>query len=442
MRAGPRRRPGLRLYGREIRVDNYYLGGALKVSLTDDPAIGRRYCVFINERAFHTSEQTARLLQAIAAESDLQAIAARFNEGRAEPLSTQAVRAVITGQLLPAGLVSTSPAAPPPPRRRSGRAYLFLSGRLLDAATVTRLSRPLLVLLSARLAPLLLLLCGALAVAWLCDVRGLRSAAVPGLFGLGLDDSLLLYGSLFASFLLHEFGHAAAARKYAAEPAEIGFGLYLIFPVLFCDVTDAWRLARPQRIVINLAGAYFQLIATALLVLAQALTGSAALGLAVAANLVSIAITLNPFLRFDGYWVYSDYFRLPNLRETSGRYLSGLLRRVLALPPGASEPIDATLALKCYAAGSLLFFSAFALFAGPAALHLLARLPQLVAAGAARLQQDHSLAGIATLLASGFSLLVYVTGCVLTLFLVGKTLLRGLAVLHGAWRVQREARAP
>ena len=425
-------------------MEHYYLTGALKIAPSDHPDAGREFCVCLGERAFHASASTAQLLEAIAAGPDLEGIVSRFNRHRTVALGADAVSGIIAGQLLAAGLVATTPtatvAAAPP--RIGSRAYLFVAGRLFGTATVTRLSQPLIALLSGKVAAVVIAACLAVVALWLGDFRGLRSAAVPGLFGLSLGESALLYGSIFAAFLLHELGHAAAARKYSAEPTEIGIGLYLIFPVLFCNVTDAWRLPRRQRIVINLAGAYFQLIATAVLILAQAVFGGAALGLAVVANLVSIAITLNPFLRFDGYWVYSDYFHLPNLREASARYLAGRLRSWLGLAamPAPAPLAPPTPALKWYAAGTVIGFTVFALLAGPVAIQLLIGLPHAVALGVAKLQQDHTMSGVAVVLSSAVSTLVYVAGCLLTLAFAARALWRGIAALYGAWAGRRAAR--
>lgn len=422
-------------------MELYYLSGALKLAPGDHPDPGRQFCVCIGERVFHASAATARLLEAIDAGADLGGIVARVNAGRHEALSVDAVRSVIADQLLPAGLVATTPVgtavAKPRVRRRT---YLFLSCRLFGKSLVTRLSRPLIPLLSGPVAAMVVTACLVVVAAWLADIHGVRSGAVPGLFGLSPGESALLYGSVFAAFLLHELGHAAAARKYGAEPTEIGIGLYLIFPVLFCNVTDAWRLPRGPRIVINLAGAYFQLIATALLILAQAAFGSAALGLAIVVNLVSILVTLNPFLRFDGYWVYSDYFNLPNLRETASRYLADRVRGLLGIAPDGAAAVTPSRALRWYAAGTLLMFGGFALIAGPVAVQLPAGLPQALALGVAKLQQDHSLSSVAIVMSSALGVLVYVAGCLLTLGLVARALWRGAIVLRQVW--QQRAMSP
>ncbi len=45
----------------------------------------------------------------------------------------------------------------------------------------------------------------------------------------------------------HEFGHAAALVRHGGKKPEIGVGVYVIFPVMHTDVSEAWRLSRKKR---------------------------------------------------------------------------------------------------------------------------------------------------------------------------------------------------
>lgn len=58
----------------------------------------------------------------------------------------------------------------------------------------------------------------------------------------------------------HEFGHAAALVRHGGKKPEIGVGVYVIFPVMHTDVSEAWRLSRKKRIQIDVSGIYFQLL--------------------------------------------------------------------------------------------------------------------------------------------------------------------------------------
>ncbi|MGA7316024.1 MAG: hypothetical protein WBX22_18865 [Silvibacterium sp.] len=128
-------------------------------------------------------------------------------------------------------------------------------------------------------------------------------------------DGSFFYVLLFSTFsmLFHELGHASACRHFGVRHGGIGAGLYLCFPVLYADVSDAWSLPRLQRAVVDIGGMYFQAIYAAILMAAAFLNSeSYLLWAAVIVNL-SCFSNLSPFLRRDGYWLISDLAGIPNL---------------------------------------------------------------------------------------------------------------------------------
>ena len=143
---------------------------------------------------------------------------------------------------------------------------------------------------------------------------------------------------LFLSVLLHELGHLSACRYFLCPHGGIRFGLYLIFPVLYADVTPAWRLHRKARVVVDLGGVYFQLLLTLPLFCLYRETLNP-LWLFLFMELDGLILfAMNPFLRFDGYWVCSDLLGVANLRSRSRRMSRALLQRVSGprpSPPGS-----------------------------------------------------------------------------------------------------------
>lgn len=122
---------------------------------------------------------------------------------------------------------------------------------------------------------------------------------------------------MLCSSLFHEIGHAAACKYFRLKYGGIGFGLYLNFPVLYTDVTEVWKLDRWKRCVVNLSGVYFQcLFLLILLILFLMTQGDMARYLVLTVNL-GFLLTLNPFFKFDGYWLASDLLGVPNLRKRS-----------------------------------------------------------------------------------------------------------------------------
>lgn len=126
----------------------------------------------------------------------------------------------------------------------------------------------------------------------------------------------LAFFTLFST-ILHELGHASACKYYGVKHGGIGFGLYLNFPLLYTDVTEAWKLDRNQRNIVNIAGVYFQLYLLVLLVLVFLFTGDSFTGYLILAMNLGFIMTLNPFFKFDGYWIVSDLLGIPNLRKQS-----------------------------------------------------------------------------------------------------------------------------
>lgn len=133
-----------------------------------------------------------------------------------------------------------------------------------------------------------------------------------------------LYLSIFFASIFHEFGHASAAKKFGIQPGEIGFGFFFIFPVFYSNVTKIWTLDKIKRVVVNLAGIYYQLVFA--MIVCVVVRDPNFIVLFLKANLAIIIFSLLPFLKNDGYWVLSDYFNLKDLYRRSYTYLIELWR--------------------------------------------------------------------------------------------------------------------
>lgn len=119
---------------------------------------------------------------------------------------------------------------------------------------------------------------------------------------------------------IHELGHGLVAKRQGCRVPTMGVAFMLLMPVLYTDTTDAWRLAdRRGRLMIGLAGvmaeAVVAVIALAFFVfLPDGAARDFALIAALISIVVSIGINLNPFMRFDGYFVLMDAVGLDNLQ--------------------------------------------------------------------------------------------------------------------------------
>lgn len=184
------------------------------------------------------------------------------------------------------------------------------------------------------------------------------------------------YGLLLVSVLIHEFGHASACAYYGARPSDIGATLYLIYPALYSDVSAAWKLTRGQRVVVDLAGSYFQFMVGTFYMVCYALTGSQCYRVGYLMILGSLVFSLNPVFRFDGYWVVADALGVTNLGRQPGRVLGYLVKRLRGKPADPlpwSAKITSTLAV--YSVLSFTVWGVFLWMMGPRIWRMVSVLP-------------------------------------------------------------------
>ncbi|MBC6996630.1 hypothetical protein QWY85_09060 [Neolewinella lacunae] len=197
------------------------------------------------------------------------------------------------------------------PQTRQRSSYIHFKLKLMGGNVLDKITMPLAKLFTPSAAITLSLISLALTAFYYLLVE--RPTV-----SLTFNELISAYLILFAVFFIHELGHAAATKYFGMKPHEISFGFYLIFPVFFADVSEAWSLNKYKRIVINLGGVYFQLIINAILIsLALAYPTSSVFTTLIYTNVAVILYSLIPFLRYDGYWIYSDLFNIPNLMGKS-----------------------------------------------------------------------------------------------------------------------------
>lgn len=141
----------------------------------------------------------------------------------------------------------------------------------------------------------------------------------------GVDSIIISYLLLFGIIFLHELGHAGAACKLGIKPRNIGLGFYTILPVMYTDLTDAWRLDKWSKIKINLGGIFHQLlISIILLLLVVNIPDSYIKEQLIKILLINktiVFINLFPLMKFDGYWILSDFTGISNLLGESNKWL-------------------------------------------------------------------------------------------------------------------------
>ncbi|UPG89735.1 hypothetical protein L2Y96_20465 [Luteibacter aegosomaticola] len=239
---------------------------------------------------------------------------------------------------------------------------------------------------------------------------------------------LLMLISTLAT-LCHEFGHASAASHFGCRDMTIGWGVYLVYTVLWTNVSDAWKLPRRQRAIIDIGGVYFESFFLAALVAAYLATHHPLFLFGFVFVDLSIANTFNPFLRMDGYWLVSDLFGIVNLRKQQEAWWQELAARVR----GARGPTRTTLSrrarwvLSLYTVAGTLFI-AFVLktMFQVVVLNVLRNLPAFVDEHVRVISTTPSALNVAhAFLETGWRLLVIV-GATMTFWNIGRGLLRAL----------------
>lgn len=136
---------------------------------------------------------------------------------------------------------------------------------------------------------------------------------------------VLVFALALLSAGFHELGHAAAARYGGATPGGMGVGLYLVWPAFYTDVTDAYRLPRPDRLRVDFGGLYFNAIVSVVTLGVWELWRHDALLLLIGLQLLMMVKNLSPVIRSDGYHILADATGIPDLYAHIGPTLRRLI---------------------------------------------------------------------------------------------------------------------
>ncbi|MEV5237748.1 hypothetical protein AB0K89_01185 [Streptomyces cinnamoneus] len=260
--------------------------------------------------------QLSRLLHLVASaidgHRDLHAVARHVSAGYGREVSAENIAYLVEHKLEPLGI--TVPPGQEDDRVQGPRSDLLLALKghrvVFDERRVNAIARSLAWLHRPLVVVAVLLLAAAMDV-WLFAFHGAMTPVLNV-----LDQPLLLlavFGLTVASLVFHEFGHASACRYDGAQPGCIGCGIFLIWPSMYTDVTDVYRLGRAGRIRTDLGGVYFNVVFMLLLTGAYFVTGQPFLLCAVYLGHFEVLEQLMPAVRLDGYFILGDLAGVPDL---------------------------------------------------------------------------------------------------------------------------------
>lgn len=143
--------------------------------------------------------------------------------------------------------------------------------------------------------------------------------------------------------IVHEFAHAFTAVRYGVSVPHMGVAFIVMYPVLYTETTGSWQLSsRRARFHIGMAGVMAELCLAAIFLALWNLSPSGGTAqtlsfLVVAVSLVSsLLVNLNPLMRFDGYYMFSDATGFDNLQSRSCNFARHTLREFLF---GLDDPV-------------------------------------------------------------------------------------------------------
>lgn len=146
---------------------------------------------------------------------------------------------------------------------------------------------------------------------------------------------------------VHEFGHAYAVKSFGGEVHEMGVMILVLTPVPYVDASSAWSFrSKWQRVTVGGAGMMVELALAAVamvlwVMMEPGFTRALLYNVMLIAGISTVLFNINPLLRFDGYYMLSDWLEIPNLRSRANQYLAYLAERYL-FKRAEAEPPHAT----------------------------------------------------------------------------------------------------
>ena len=148
--------------------------------------------------------------------------------------------------------------------------------------------------------------------------------------------------------LVHEFSHGLAVRARGGEVHEMGVMLLVFMPVPYVDASASLAFrSRADRMLVAAAGMLGELVFAMLALLVwvnvePGLVKALAYNVMAVAGISTVVFNANPLLRFDGYYMLSDWLEIPNLGQRANAHLAWLVKRhllrVADVRPGEATP--------------------------------------------------------------------------------------------------------
>jgi putative peptide zinc metalloprotease protein len=331
--------------GRSAPSPLYRLNPAARITPFDVSGRGPMFQVVVRDRRFQVNESTLKLLRTLdrpmsVAELEHAIVSADVGveaQSKRPALVIEALKQMdllvdhnpAAADLDTAG--TRSPSAPP--KRHPLSIRLPLVSRRWTLPLTTRLQHLYTPAVAAVLVPAIVA----------AHVVMFMAGGASGHHALSSHDYVIALVVLVATLAFHELGHLSACERFGAVHGEIGIGLFVIWPIAYANVSDCWSLPRWQRATVDLGGIYFHSICSAVCCVLWLYSGNYICLVIVRSILAATLLNLNPFIKFDGYWLLTDITGIPSLhravREAATYATARVLRRT---PPAKPEVLSAS----------------------------------------------------------------------------------------------------
>jgi putative peptide zinc metalloprotease protein len=150
-----------------------------------------------------------------------------------------------------------------------------------------------------------------------------------------LNNIALIWVTTILIKSIHELGHGLTCKHFGGEVHEVGVMMLVFTPYFFVNVSDCWVLPdRNKRILISAAGIYVELVLASLATYLWAIVQPGPLqqilwNIMVIASISTLIFNANPLMRFDGYYIMTDWIEVPNLCNKSRSFIAYQVKRLI-----------------------------------------------------------------------------------------------------------------
>ena len=287
---------------------------------------GFKEAPYIARRGDGQTIQLTQLLHLVAeacdGSTDYPTIARRVTERFGRKVSAGNVEFLVERKLRPLGVLAQADGSTPQLEKPDQLLALKFRTALVPERftnALTTLFKPLF------LPPVVVAVVAALIAldVWVFGIHGIGAGVRAAVYQPWL--LLVFFGAIVVATAFHETGHATACAYGGARPGVLGAGVYVVWPVFYCDVTDAYRLGKAGRLRTDLGGIYFNAIFALATAGLYAATGFEPLLLIVVLQNFAILQQLMPLLRLDGYYIVSDLTGVPDILNRVRPILTSLV---------------------------------------------------------------------------------------------------------------------